>query len=166
MIAPYETFVTADGVVFVAGANDNLFASLMRALDRTDLIDDPRFVTNTDRVGHREELTALLRPIFLKRTAVEWEAHLQMHKVPCSRVRSVGDIVRDEQMAALDLLLPLPHPTIPDLRLVDLPMTRDGVRSEVHHGPPRLGEHTDDVLAELGYDTDAIGGLRRRGVVG
>ena len=130
-----------------------------------ELADDPRFATNTDRVAHRDELRALLAPRFLTTTGVEWETVLDRYSVPCSRVRTIGDVVADEQMAALGLLARVPHPFIDDLRLVDLPMTRDGVRANELRPPPRLGEHTDEVLAELGIAPAGIDDLRRRGVV-
>ena len=164
-IAPYETYPTRDGIIFVAGANDNLFRSLVQALGVSELAADPRFATNTDRVAHRDELRALLAPRFLTATGAEWEAVLDRHSVPCSRVRTIADVVADEQMAVLGLLAHVPHPFIDDLRLVDLPMTRDGVRADELRAPPLLGEHTDEVLAELGVDRTAIDDLRRRGVV-
>jgi formyl-CoA transferase/CoA:oxalate CoA-transferase len=164
-IAPYETYPTRDGVIFVAGANDNLFRSLVRALGVTELAADPRFATNADRVANRDELRALLAPRFLTATGAEWETVLDRYSVPCSRVRTIADVVDDEQMAVLGLLARVPHPFIDDLRLVDLPLLRDGVRANELRAPPLLGEHTDEVLAELGVDETVVVDLRRRGVV-
>jgi crotonobetainyl-CoA:carnitine CoA-transferase CaiB-like acyl-CoA transferase len=166
MISPYETFPTRDGTIFVAGANDNLFGALARALGADELARDPRFATNSDRVANRDELRALLAPRFLTATAAEWEAVLDRHSVPCSRVRTVADVAADEQMAALGLLAAVPHPFIDDLRLVDLPMSRDGVRANELRAPPLLGEHTDEVLTEMGVDASAIRALRASGVIG
>ena len=165
MIAPYETYPTRDGIIFVAGANDNLFRSLVTALGVVELCDDPRFASNSARVAHRDELRALLAPRFLTATGVEWEAVLDRYSVPCSRVRTIADVVADEQMAALGLLARVPHPFIDDLRLIDLPMSRDHVRADELRPPPLLGEHTDEVLAEMGVSRATIDDLRRRGVV-
>ena len=165
-ISPYETYPTSDGIIFVAGANDNLFGALVRALGVDELARDPRFVTNSDRVAHRDELRMLLAPRFLTASAAEWETVLDRYSVPCSRVRTIADVVVDEQMAALGLLASVPHPLIDDLRLVDLPMSRDGVRANELRAPPLLGEHTDEVLAEMGLDTNAIRALRASGVIG
>jgi crotonobetainyl-CoA:carnitine CoA-transferase CaiB-like acyl-CoA transferase len=165
MIAPYETYPTRDGIIFVAGANDNLFRALVAALGVPEVARDARFITNSDRVAHRDELRALLAPRFLTATAKEWEEVLDRHSVPCSRVRTVADVAADEQMEALGLLARVPHPTIDDLRLVDLPMSRDQVRANDLRPPPLLGQHTDEVLGELGLDAAAIAALRARGVI-
>jgi crotonobetainyl-CoA:carnitine CoA-transferase CaiB-like acyl-CoA transferase len=164
-IAPYEVFPTAEGELMVAAANDNLFRSLVGALDLPELVEDPRFTTNPLRVAHRDELRALLRPRFLTRSAAEWEKVLADANVPCSRVRTVADVVNDEHTAELGLLTAFPHTAVPDLRLVDMPVSADGERAAHRLPPPLLGEHTDAVLAELGYDADEVAALRRSGAV-
>lgn len=165
-ITPYQAFNTADGVIFVAGANDNLFGGLCEVLDLPDVAADPRFRTNADRLTHRAELLAAITPVFLQRSAIEWEAALQARGVPCSRVRTIGDVVADAQLAELGLLAPVPgHPLVPDLRLIDLPVSRDGMRAERYGPPPLFGQHTDEVLASLGYTHDDIAKLRADGVI-
>ncbi|HET6810979.1 MAG TPA: CoA transferase [Acidimicrobiales bacterium] len=164
-IAPYEVFPTAEGELMVAAANDNLFRSLAGALELPELVEDARFTTNPSRVAHRDELRALLRPRFLTRAAVEWEKVLADANVPCSRVRTVADVVHDEHTAELGLLTAFPHPAVPDLRLVDMPVSADGTRAAHRLPPPLLGEHTDTVLAELGYDGDEVAALRHSGAV-
>jgi formyl-CoA transferase/CoA:oxalate CoA-transferase len=164
-IAPYEVFPTAEGELMVAAANDNLFRSLVAALELPELASDPRFLTNPSRVAHRDELRRLLRVRFVTRGAAEWEKVLGDAKVPCSRVRTVADVVDDEHTAELGLLTSFPHPAVPDLRLVDMPVSADGARAAHRLPPPLLGEHTDVVLAELGYTAEEVTALRRSGVV-
>jgi len=162
-IAPYEVFPTSDGTgVMVAAANDNLYANLCRALG---LPDDPRFATNPGRVAHRHEVNAMVAERTRAFTAPDLEALLDRHAVPCSRVRTVGETAEDEQTSVLAMLANLPHPRIPDLRVIDMPVSESGARAELRHPPPLLGEHTDAVLAELGYGDGDVEGLRRDGVV-
>jgi glutaryl-CoA transferase len=161
-IAPYETFPTADGELMVAAANDNLFRAFA---DVVGLAPDPRFATNPERVANRDELRRLLCERLATRTAAEWEAALRSRSVPCSRIRTVADSVADPQTEALGLLAAVPHPGVPDLRLVDLPVSVAGRRADHRLPPPRLGEHTDAVLAELGYTAPEVGDLRAAGVV-
>ncbi|MFI5798721.1 CaiB/BaiF CoA transferase family protein [Streptomyces sp. NPDC051677] len=164
-IAPYEVFPTADGDLLVSAGNDRSFTALVSELGLPGLASDERFRTNGDRVGHKDELRSLLRPAFLAADAETWEERLAKRGVPCNRVRTVADLADDEQVAALGLLTTVPHPDIPDLRLVDTPLRMDGDRARHRSAPPALGEHTDDVLAELGYEAMTIRQLRDSGVV-
>ncbi len=166
MIAPYERYATTDEPgIMVAAANDNLFRSFATAIGLEALLDDERFTTNASRVKYRDELRGAIAPRMRERTAREWEEVLRAHRVPCSRVRSVDELVDDEQLAALGLLEPCPHPVIDDLRLVGVPVRIDGQRGVARSGPPALGEHTDAVLAALGRSDADIAALRARGVV-
>jgi crotonobetainyl-CoA:carnitine CoA-transferase CaiB-like acyl-CoA transferase len=165
-IAPYEVFPTADGGgVMVAAANDNLFANLCRALGVTELATDPRFATNADRVANRDVLRALVADRTAHHTAPALEELLERHAVPCSRIRSVGETAEDEQTAVLGMLANLAHPRIPDLRVIDMPVSEGGARASLRHPPPLLGEHTDAVLADLGYADEEVRRLRADGAV-
>jgi formyl-CoA transferase/CoA:oxalate CoA-transferase len=164
-IAPYEVFETAEGGLMVAAANDRLFASFVDALGRPDLVEDARFTDNTSRVANREELRGILRGLLAARTAEEWYELLSARSVPCSPVRSVADLVSDEQLDVLGLLGRSFHPEAGPLRLVGMPVSRDGARSVREDPPPLLGQHTDDVLAELGLNRDKVDELRKTGVV-
>jgi crotonobetainyl-CoA:carnitine CoA-transferase CaiB-like acyl-CoA transferase len=164
-IAPYETFPTADGEVFVAAANDNLFRAFAKALDLPELPDDARFSDNRTRVRNRVALRDRIVVRLATEPASVWEARLHGAGVPCTRVRTVADLAHDEQLAALALVRPLPHADAPDLAVVDLPVRIDGERAAAWRPPPRLGEHTDAVLGELGYDADRVAALRVAGVI-
>lgn len=163
-IAPYETFPTAEGDLMVAAANDNLFRAFMRGLGLDELAEDERFRTNPDRVRNRQALRDRIVVRMATRTAREWEAALGA-TVPCTRVRTVAELADEEQLAALDLVRPLPAPDVPALRVVDLPFRRDDERAARWDPPPALGEHTDEVLAELGLDAAAVARLRAAGTV-
>ena len=166
-IAPYEVFPTSDGGgVMVAAANDNLFVALAGALGLEELTADPRFATNADRVAHRDELRRRISERTLAYTATGLEELLGARAVPCSRIRTVGETAEDPQTAALGLLAHLSHPKIPDLRVIDIPISEHGDRADLRRPPPLLGEHTDDVLGELGYDAARVRDLRNAGAVG
>ena len=167
MIAPYELYPTSDDVgIMVAAANDGLFRSFMTAVGLPELLDDQRFTTNMLRVKYRDELRGLLAPRLRERPAVEWETTLSALSVPCSRVRGIDELAADEQLAALGLLQPCPHPDIDDLRLIGLPVSVDGERGQSRLGPPELCAHTNEVLAELGRTDADVAALRAAGVVG
>ena len=126
MVAPYQVFPTRDGELMIAGGNDRLFAALCTALDLLELLADPRFHTNPDRVEHREQLVAVLSDRLQERDTAEWHRLLTEAGVPAAPVADVGDVVTAEQTEALEILQPLEHPTIPDLRLTALPLSFDG----------------------------------------
>lgn len=164
-IAPYEVFPAADEGVLVCAGNDNLFRSFMEILEIPELTDDDRFATNPERVKNRVVLRQLIIQQFQTRNAAEWEELLNARSIPCSLIRTVADLAEDEQLAALGQLKAFPHPSIPDLRLVDMPVSQDGKRAVFQHPPPLLGEHTDAILTELGYNKTTVSDFRDRGVV-
>ena len=164
-IAPYETFQTSDGDVMVSVGNDGLFAELCRLVELAELPEDPEYATNADRVAHRAALHDLLQDRFKQKPAKEWEDLLSAHSIPCSRVRTVADLVQDEQLAALGMLTSVPHPDIPDLRLIAPPLSIDGQRASHQQPPPRLGEQTTAILRDLGLTATEIADLRKTKVV-
>ena len=164
-VAPYETFATADGDLMVTAGNDQLFASLCRVLDLPELAEDPAYAHNADRVANRVALHDALEGRFTTKAASEWETLLGAETVPCSRVRSVADLVHDPQLDALDMLVEIPHPDIPDFRVVDIPLTLNGERATHRLPPPRLGEQSTAILEELGVPSEEIEVLIREGVV-
>ncbi len=166
MIAPYEAFATREGYLQLAAGNNVIFVRLCGVLDLPELPEDSRFRTNADRVAHREELHEILEARFLMRSAAEWEEILSAHEVPCSCVRKLDQVTRDPQVTALAMFPPVPHPVIPDLKLVDQPFRIDGKRAARLDPPPGVGQHTDAILAELDYDAAAIADLRNRRVIG
>lgn len=165
MVAPYQVFPTRDGELMIAGGNDRLFAALCEAIGMPELVGDPRFRTNPLRVEHRDELVELLEARLRSADTDEWHARLSAAGVPAAPVADVADVAHAPQTEALGFLQPLPHPTIPDLRLPALPLSFDGERAVHRSAPPAVGEHTVEVLAEAGFDDDEIAALAAEGVI-
>ena len=156
LISPYEEFETAGGFIFVAAPNDRLFAKLCTVLQLGPLMEDARFGSNSARLKHRPELHAIIEAALGGATASMWEQRLLAAGIPCSRIQTVDQVVKDPQVLALDMIRRYPHPTIDNLRLVDHPISYDGTRSFQHKGAPALGEHTESILKSLGYADDDI----------
>jgi crotonobetainyl-CoA:carnitine CoA-transferase CaiB-like acyl-CoA transferase len=164
-VAPYEVFTTASGSLMIAAGNDGLFRALCEVLGAPELADDPAYATNALRVARRDELKVRVESLLAARPASEWEELLSARSVPCSRLRTIDETAADPQAAALGMFPEVTHPLIESLRVVGSPLRADGVRPAVRRPPPLLGEHTDEVLGELGFSEAAVDDLRTRGVV-
>ena len=164
-IAPYEVYPAADEGLLVCVANDNLFRTFVGVLNSPQMADDTRFSTNPVRVKNRVELRQQIIKQLKKRKAEEWEDLLNERNIPCSRIKTVADFVEEEQLKALNLLTLFPHPAIPDLKLIDLPVSQDGKRAGQHLPPPTLGSDTDAILDELGYSAAEVADWREQGII-
>lgn len=163
-IVPYQAFPTADAEIVVAAGNDALYRRLCTAIDRPDLAEDPRYATNPERVAHREELVGELTRTLTSRSADHWMSTLVDAGVPVGRVRGVLDALRTADASGDDVLRTVEHPTAGLLeqvragfRMADTPVPMSA--------PPLLGQHSQEVLTELGLAPDRIEALLDRGAV-
>ena len=148
-IYPYAAFPTATGHVIIAAGNQNLWTRLCTAIGRTELLADPRFDSNVDRVAHRDELFAELAATLSTRDSEHWVRVLDEAGVPCTPIRTLDEVAAHEQVAAIGAFQRVAHPRIPDYTSIALPIRDAGGYPQFRLAPPLLGEHTDEVLAEL-----------------
>jgi crotonobetainyl-CoA:carnitine CoA-transferase CaiB-like acyl-CoA transferase len=165
IIVPYSAFATADGYLMIAAGTDVLFGRLCRALGRPDLVADPRFADNPGRVRHRDALLPALEAETRRLSTTALLERLRAADVTCAPIQTLDAVASDPQTKASEMLAPTPHPTIPELSTVALPLRWDGIRPTPRRPPPRLGEHTREVLWGLGLADSEIDGLATRGVV-
>jgi formyl-CoA transferase/CoA:oxalate CoA-transferase len=164
-IAPYETFATADGEMVIAVGNDAIWRRFCPAIDRPELADDPRFRTNKDRLAHYPELRAALEAVLATRSRAEWTARFHAASVPCGAVRDVAEVLADPQLQAREMIGTLPHPTVGAARVIATPIKLSQTPGTLRTAPPTLGQHTDAVLQELGYDREMVARLKASGAV-
>ncbi len=155
-IVPYETLQAADGYVNLAIGNDDQFVRFCRAAGRDDLADDPRYRTNRQRVAVRETLMAELAATVAAAPVAHWEQVLERSSVPGGPVLSLPQVFDGP---AAHMVETVEHPTVGPLRLVRSPIGLDGVKPTARRHPPRLGEHSAEILAELGYDGQQVADL-------
>jgi crotonobetainyl-CoA:carnitine CoA-transferase CaiB-like acyl-CoA transferase len=164
-IVPYETFRTADGEVAIGVGSERQWARLGPALGLADLATDPRFVTNGDRVEHRDALIPILAERFATRSSADWLRVLDAAGIPVGPILDLPAAFASAQAEALGARVPLEHPTLGPVDQVGIPFELSATPAAIRLPPPTLGEHSDEILAEAGFSPDAIAGLRRTGVV-
>jgi crotonobetainyl-CoA:carnitine CoA-transferase CaiB-like acyl-CoA transferase len=148
-IVPYQSFVASDGHLIVAVGNDAQFRRYVEVLGCRELADDPRFITNRDRVHNRDALAPLLQVEMLKRGKDEWLALLETAGVPAGPINTVAEVFSEPQIQAREMQVNVPHPQNPGLQLVGNPIKLSRTPVEYRSAPPTLGQHTEDVLATL-----------------
>jgi crotonobetainyl-CoA:carnitine CoA-transferase CaiB-like acyl-CoA transferase len=148
-IVPYQSFQASDAWFVVAVGNDKQFERLCDVIGNRELVSDTRFVTNASRVEYRDELITFLKPIFLEKTAGEWLSLLEAAGIPCGPINTLEQVFAEPQVEAREMLIEIDHPTIGKLPLVGSPLKFSETSLAYKLPPPRLGEHTEEILKEL-----------------
>ncbi|GAB4041656.1 MAG: CaiB/BaiF CoA-transferase family protein [Rubrivivax sp.] len=164
-IVPYQVFEVADGHLILAVGNDGQFAKFCEVAGCPELATDPRYAKNADRVRHRAELVPLLAARLKQRPKAEWLAALEAAKVPCGAINHLGEVFADPQVKARGMITTLPHPLAGHVELVSSPIKLSATPVSARRPPPLLGQHTDEVLAELGWGADERQALREAGAI-
>ncbi|MBZ0248119.1 MAG: CoA transferase [Burkholderiales bacterium] len=165
LTAPYQAFPTADGWINVGGANQANWERIAKAIGREDLIADPRFVTNGERMRHLAELTPLIAERMKSRTSAEWIAEFEAAGVPVGPINRIGDMLADPQVAAREMVVEVEHPKAGRTKAIGMPVKFSETPCAVTRPSPLLGQHTREILGSLGYDGPAIDRLAAAGAV-
>jgi formyl-CoA transferase/CoA:oxalate CoA-transferase len=164
-ITPYETFAAKDGYLNVAVGSESAWKSFCSAAGRKELASDPRFRTNAERVKHRAALERILVPLMKSRKVAEWIRRLERADVPAGRINSIRDALRLTVLRERKMLSTIPRAAGGALRMVGSPFSAAGWRSGADSPPPRLGQHTREILVDLGYTVSQIETFGRKGIV-
>ncbi len=164
-IVPYETFATADGAIAVGVGSERQWPHLCDAIGLPELAADPRFGTNGARVEQRDELVPLIAARLTTATSAIWIERLEAAEVPAGPVLDVLEAFSTPQAMAIDARVPMAHPVLGAVDQVRSPFDFAATPASIRTPPPLLGEHSNQILAELGWDAVSIAGLRSAGVI-
>jgi len=164
-IAPYQVFKASDGDFIIAVPNDWLWRKMCDALGLDDLKNHPKFATNSDRVTNREELIKRINEYTRLYPAKETMSKLKAVGVPCGPLNTIDKVLNDPQVLHREMVLEIDHPTIGKLKMLGFPMNFSDTPCSIRLAPPLLGQHTTEVLTELGYTEKDIEILKEKGII-
>lgn len=146
-IVPYQTFRTKDGEIVIAVGNDRQFQSLCTILGVPEYGKEERFMTNADRVQHREELTALLQDIFITKETSYWQKQCEEKGIPSGPIQNLEQMRKDPQLQAREMFVKMNHPRAGEIELIGSPLKLSRTPVKMRHHPPEVGEHEEEILS-------------------
>lgn len=164
-IAPYDTVSAADGEFFLAVGNDDQFRRFCDVAGLRPLTADPRYATNPARVVNYDALCGEIAPALRSRPRAEWIEQLTQAGVPCGAVRAVPDVLTDPQIEARHMIEAVEHAAAGLVKVLGVPVKLSETPGSVRTAPPTLGQHTDAVLMEIGFDAEQIGRMHAEGAI-
>jgi formyl-CoA transferase len=163
--APYQAIRAGDGHFTVGATNDRLFAALCRAIGRPDLVDDPRFGGRAERLAHRAALVAEIEKTTASEPRAHWLARLDTEGVPSGPINTYPEALADLHTRAREMVVDLVHPGAGAIKALGVPVKLSDTPGAVERPAPLVGEHTTEILTELGYTDAEQRALRELGVI-
>jgi len=163
---PYQAFRAADDWLVIAAFNERMWQDFCSAVEKPEWANDPRFVKADNRAENRDLLIAMINETLSARPAREWAARLKAVGVPCTLVNRIDQVVTNEQVLSRDMVVGMDVPDLGPIKVAGLPLKFSETPGRLERPPPHLGEHTYEVLRELGYDQSQIDALAGRNAVG
>jgi crotonobetainyl-CoA:carnitine CoA-transferase CaiB-like acyl-CoA transferase len=165
MVAPYGTFKTKDGYMNIAAGNQGMWERMAESMGLKHLIEEKRFKTVPDRVTNREELTKLLEVKLVDKTTKEWENILNEAGVANGPILYIDEVFKDPQVLHQQMLKEIDHPTIGKIKMVGFPTKLSRTPGTLRLPPPLLGQHTEEVLQNMGFSAEDVTAMRKDGTI-
>lgn len=162
---PTGVFKTSDGHINIAATGDAIYKRFCETIGRPDLLTDPDYATPRARSKNRDAINAIIQDIVIHRTSAEWVRAFNEAGVPSGPINNIKEVFEDPQVQHTGMAVPVQHPEMGEIKLVGQGVSLSRTGFQITGPVPAQGEHTDEILADYGYDADNIAGFRARGVI-